>query len=159
MPTPIEVKRLAATDVGKTITAAGRQPATIKAITHTADHTTVTVDAAREAGGRRTMHFEHHHKVTITGQPSPACTCAQYALQLANQEPGPATPECPHHGSGLPHGSTPTPPRPEICAHNGGLGIGAGHRCLCIRPAGHPLDNPRPHGCSCMALWADTPTR
>jgi hypothetical protein len=42
------------------------------------------------------------------------------------------------------------------CNHSGGQGIGAGHVCLCVREAGHPLDSDRPHGCSCMALWADS---
>lgn len=46
--------------------------------------------------------------------------------------------------------------RPEPCQHDGGTGIGAGHVCRCVRAAGHPLDSERPHGCSCMALWADT---
>lgn len=43
----------------------------------------------------------------------------------------------------------------EVCNHNGGRGIGAGHVCRCVRPAGHPLDTDRPHGCSCGALWAE----
>jgi hypothetical protein len=42
------------------------------------------------------------------------------------------------------------------CNHDGGWGIGAGHSCRCVRKAGHSLtDSPRPHGCSCGALWAD----
>jgi len=45
--------------------------------------------------------------------------------------------------------------RPGQCGHNGGQGIGAGHVCECVRAAGHPLDSDRPHGCTCMALWAD----
>lgn len=40
------------------------------------------------------------------------------------------------------------------CNHNGGDGIGAGHACSCVRSVGHPLDDARPHGCNCGALWA-----
>ena len=42
-----------------------------------------------------------------------------------------------------------------LCSNDGGVGIGAGHRCECVRPAGHANDSDRPHGCSCGALWAD----
>lgn len=47
-----------------------------------------------------------------------------------------------------------TPDRGGSCGGSGGQGIGAGHVCVCIRPAGHPLDSDRPHGCECGALWA-----
>jgi hypothetical protein len=43
----------------------------------------------------------------------------------------------------------------QLCGHNGGYGIGAGHECRCVRVAGHPLDSDRPHGCECGALWSD----
>jgi hypothetical protein len=43
------------------------------------------------------------------------------------------------------------------CSHDGGVGIGAGHRCTCNMPKGHSLDSERPHGCSCGAMWADKP--
>jgi hypothetical protein len=46
--------------------------------------------------------------------------------------------------------------RPGSCNHNGGVGIGAGHVCRCVRLPGHPLDSDRPHGCSCGALWKDS---
>lgn len=50
-------------------------------------------------------------------------------------------------------------PTVERCSHNGGQGIGAGHVCLCVRGKGHDLtDSPRPHGCSCGAIWADSAT-
>jgi hypothetical protein len=48
--------------------------------------------------------------------------------------------------------------RPGQCGHSGGQGIGAGHVCRCVRRKGHPLDSERPHGCTCMALWADSVT-
>jgi hypothetical protein len=44
----------------------------------------------------------------------------------------------------------------RLCNHDGGRGIGAGHVCRCNHKAGHPLDEPRPHGCSCGAMWADS---
>ncbi len=45
----------------------------------------------------------------------------------------------------------------QLCGHNGGQGIGAGHTCRCNRPTGHPHDSDRPHGCECGAPWADDP--
>lgn len=47
----------------------------------------------------------------------------------------------------------------DRCLHDGGTGVGAGHECRCVRPAGHELDSDRPHGCTCGALWADTAAR
>ena len=41
------------------------------------------------------------------------------------------------------------------CNDDGGQGVGAGHVCRCVRPAGHSLDAERPHGCPCGAPWAD----
>lgn len=43
--------------------------------------------------------------------------------------------------------------RAGACNDDGGIGIGSGHVCRCIRKADHPLDSDRPHGCTCGALW------
>lgn len=37
----------------------------------------------------------------------------------------------------------------ETCGHDGGIGIGAGHRCRCICRPHHTTH----HGCECGALW------
>lgn len=42
-----------------------------------------------------------------------------------------------------------------ICGHSGGVGIGAGHTCICVRTPWHAMDSERPHGCACGALWED----
>ncbi len=45
--------------------------------------------------------------------------------------------------------------RPRRCGNDGGVGIGAGHVCRCVREAGHSMTdyNGRAHGCTCGALW------
>lgn len=43
----------------------------------------------------------------------------------------------------------------ERCGHDGGTGIGAGHRCVCTGSKGHAPFHGVGHGCSCGALWRD----
>ena len=41
----------------------------------------------------------------------------------------------------------------ERCGADGGVGIGAGHRCACTGSKGHAPFYGKAHGCSCGALW------
>lgn len=43
----------------------------------------------------------------------------------------------------------------ERCGHDGGHGIGAGHRCVCAATKGHPPLHGIGHGCTCGALWRE----
>jgi hypothetical protein len=47
----------------------------------------------------------------------------------------------------------------NLCNDEGGVGIGAGHACLCIRWAGHQVatDAEETHACSCGARWWPKP--
>ena len=41
------------------------------------------------------------------------------------------------------------------CGNSGGVGIHAGHECLCPAEVGHAKVMGFDHGCPCGALWND----